>query len=61
LAGFAQADLALADLGFDPSELDAIMGRMENIDDVPPADFSEFEGDDVETEHQCPKCGYEWR
>jgi len=24
-----------------------------------PEDFQEF-GDDIETEYQCPKCGYEW-
>jgi ParB-like chromosome segregation protein Spo0J len=24
-----------------------------------PADFQEF-GQDIETSHQCPKCGYEW-
>ena len=26
---------------------------------TPPEDFKEF-GDDIETEHKCPKCGYEW-
>lgn len=25
----------------------------------PPEDFSEY-GDDISTDHQCPKCGYEW-
>jgi hypothetical protein len=25
----------------------------------PPSEFREF-GEDIETEHQCPKCGYRW-
>ena len=25
----------------------------------PPEDFAEY-GDDIDTEHICPKCGYEW-
>jgi len=25
----------------------------------PPDDFKEY-GDDIDTEHVCPKCGYEW-
>lgn len=24
-----------------------------------PEDFDEY-GDDIETQHRCPKCGYEW-
>ena len=28
-------------------------------DAVPPEDFTEY-GDDIDTEHVCPKCGYEW-
>jgi rubrerythrin len=24
-----------------------------------PDDFKSF-GEDIETEHRCPKCGYEW-
>lgn len=27
--------------------------------DVAPDDFPEYD-DDLETEHRCPKCGYEW-
>lgn len=27
--------------------------------DEAPAEFKEF-GEDIETEHKCPKCGYEW-
>jgi len=26
---------------------------------TPPEDFQEY-GEDIETEHKCPKCGYEW-
>ena len=26
----------------------------------PPQEFSEY-GEDIATEHRCPRCGYEWR
>jgi ParB-like chromosome segregation protein Spo0J len=26
---------------------------------MPPAEFPEY-GEDIETEHTCPKCGYAW-
>jgi hypothetical protein len=26
---------------------------------LPPEEFTEY-GEDIETEHKCPKCGYEW-
>ena len=41
-------------IGFDQSELDAFLVER---DDEAPDDFEEF-GDDMETEHQCPSCGY---
>lgn len=44
----------LTRFGFDDSVLDQIMGTPES-----PSGFSEF-GDDIATEHQCPKCGYQW-
>jgi hypothetical protein len=36
---------------------DAIGVDLEGV--TPPDDFTEF-GDDIATEHQCPKCGYRW-
>ena len=29
------------------------------LDEHAPEDFKEF-GEDIDTEHKCPKCGYEW-
>ena len=29
------------------------------IEVIPPEDFKEY-GEDLETEHVCPKCGYRW-
>jgi ParB-like chromosome segregation protein Spo0J len=41
-------------IGFDQSELDAFLAER---DDEAPDDFEEF-GEDMETEHACPRCGY---
>lgn len=53
-----QADL---DDGVDLSALwsEDELSRMLTIDNTPPEDFDEF-GDDIETQHKCPKCSYEW-
>jgi ParB-like chromosome segregation protein Spo0J len=53
-------DLAAA-AGFSPDELVALLGANNEQTDPAeaPADFAEF-GDDIETDHQCPKCGYVW-
>lgn len=42
----------LIEWGFEAAEL--------GIDlTAPPEEFKEY-GDDIETEHRCPKCGYSW-
>lgn len=46
-----QFDLALT--GFEPTNLEELMTA------APPEEFPEV-GDDIETKHECPKCGYEW-
>ena len=48
-AGF---DLGI--IGFDEAELADFM-----FEDPPPKDFKEFD-ENIDTEHRCPKCGYEW-
>lgn len=48
------ADLQI--LGFDEDEL---VRYEPERDDTPPDDFAEY-GEDIETEHQCPSCGYRW-
>lgn len=54
---------ALIDEGFDASEfwtdeeLDKLLVAAE--DPIAPEGFKEVD-ENIETEHQCPKCGYEW-
>lgn len=51
----ADFDLDLA--GFDA---DALAGLLtEPAEPEPPADFPEAD-EDIETEHQCPRCGFRW-
>ena len=53
------ADLAAA-AGYTPDELAALVGTEPTPEQPePPADFPEF-NEQIETEHQCPKCGYKW-
>ena len=42
-------------LGFSQSELDEMFGQVES-----PSEFKEVDDETIETEHTCPKCGYEW-
>lgn len=44
-------------LGFDIGEIDLLAEIPEEKD--APEDFVEF-NDDIDTEHRCPKCNYEW-
>ena len=45
-------------LGFEAGELEKMLIPKED-EQAAPEDFPEVD-DDIETEHQCPKCGYEW-
>lgn len=45
-------------IGFSAKEIDKMLEAAEK-EALPPDDFPEF-GEDIETEHQCPKCGYRW-
>ena len=40
--------------GFNAAEIEALMSIGESPDDFPEI------GSDLEIQHQCPKCGYEW-
>jgi hypothetical protein len=42
---------------FDEDELTKLLD--EGMDDSPPDDFGEVD-EDIDTEHECPKCGYKW-
>ena len=44
-------------LGFEDSQLDNYFKEIEEIDLTD--DFKEF-NEEIETEHKCPKCGFQW-
>lgn len=46
-------------LGFAEEELERFASPAVTEDPDPPEDFAEYD-EDIETEHRCPKCGYEW-
>lgn len=56
-----QADTGTLDgTGYDGDALDQLLKDLEgNKEAEPPEDFDSFD-ENVETEHKCPKCGYEW-
>ena len=45
------------DLGFSQSEVDELL---EPADMEIPDGFDEVDDEAIETEHECPECGYEW-
>lgn len=46
--------------GFDAAALDGMFATEPgSYDEPPPDDFNEVD-EDIETEHRCPSCGYEW-
>ncbi len=54
LSGLVADDFDLSALGFNANELRKLLEEV-----VSPEDFPE-KGDDLETDYQCPKCGYRW-
>ena len=60
LAELDEQQLDLGGLGFDADELNQILGR-QVFEEVPPEGFEDFGEEDIETKHECPKCGYAWR
>ena len=58
------ADLRLDDvdlelLGFDEDALVDLLGQVETDTDTSPDEFKEMD-EDIDTDHECPKCGYRW-
>ena len=53
-----EADYKLEMTGFSPEELTKVMFG-ELIDPESPDDFKEID-ENLETQHRCPKCSYEW-
>lgn len=58
LRDLANMEWSLTDLGFDQKEIDAALGNLSEAD--PPEDFPEADDETIETNHECPKCGYRW-
>ena len=50
-------DFDADDLGFSQSEVDELL---EPDDMEIPDGFDEVDDEEIETEHECPECGYEW-
>lgn len=48
----------LEGLGFDPHEIENLLYKNQIEEKIPP-DFTEYD-EDIETNHTCPRCGYEW-
>ncbi|WP_051105646.1 ParB N-terminal domain-containing protein [Parafrankia discariae] len=47
----------LTGTGYTANDLDQLIKGLDGPD--APDDFPDY-GDDIPTDHQCPKCGYEW-
>jgi ParB-like chromosome segregation protein Spo0J len=59
VAGLQLQEFDLELLGFDEKDLAELL-NLERIDaDQASEKFAEVD-DDIETEHRCPSCGYEW-
>jgi ParB-like chromosome segregation protein Spo0J len=58
LADLREMDFDLDLTGFDADEIERALNPPER-DDTPPEDFGEVD-ENIDTEHECPKCGYRW-
>jgi ParB-like chromosome segregation protein Spo0J len=58
LTDLREADLDLNLTGFDAAAIEAMLNPPER-DDTPPDDFADVD-ENINTEHECPKCGYRW-
>jgi ParB-like chromosome segregation protein Spo0J len=59
LAGLQMQEFDLDLLGFDEKELAGLLDPEQIDAEGPPEEFKEVD-EDIETEHRCPSCGYEW-
>lgn len=57
LGELKRLDFDLAITGFDADALVSYLAS--KAPPVAPSTFQQF-GEDIETDHQCPKCGYKW-
>lgn len=59
IVGLNLEDFDLSVLGFDERELSGFLDPEGIDEDDSPDEFNEVD-EDLETEHRCPSCGYEW-
>ena len=61
LQDLASLDFDLSLVGFDGEELARLLDGEDDQGDQPdsPDEFKEVD-EDIDTEHECPKCGYRW-
>jgi ParB-like chromosome segregation protein Spo0J len=62
VAALNLADFDLSLLGFDDDRIASLLdpeGIESSGPDRPPEEFQEVD-ENIETEHRCPSCGYEW-
>lgn len=57
LSDLREVDGGLDGTGYDQARLDALLASV--AEPVAPEQFPSYD-DDIETEHECPKCGYTW-
>ena len=55
----ANFERELLDGLFTDEELLKILNENDKLNKLPPDDFAEFD-EDIPTDFQCPKCGYQW-
>ena len=61
IAGLNLADFDLSLLGFDEDRIAGLLDPegIDREDEGSPEEFKEVD-EDIETDHRCPSCGYEW-
>ena len=60
LAALGDLDFDISLTGFGSAEVDELVKQASaGTGPSSPDEFPEF-GEDIETEHKCPKCGYQW-
>lgn len=64
LRALQSEDYPIEAAGWTDDEVNGLLERIGKetagpVDAEPPDDFAEYD-EDIETEHECPKCGYRW-
>jgi ParB-like chromosome segregation protein Spo0J len=47
-------------VGYSIHDLDELLAKLAKANVESPLAFDEIDESSIETEHQCPKCGYQW-